>query len=90
MDFIEKTLINAEWKFARTMTWNPHHYTLKKTWQDKKLFQNIVYFINDFGEKELYKKTYYKVLYLGDYKYWTMDKVLTDVVLINRKPKNVL
>lgn len=90
MQFVEKTLLNAEWKFAKTMPWNPHHYTLKQTWKDKTLFQNIVYFINDFGKAEEFKKSLYTVLYLGDYKYWTMDKVLTDVVLINRKPKNVL
>ena len=90
MRFIEKTLLNAKWKFAKTMPWNPHSYTLKETWQDKTLFQNVVYFINDFGKKEEYKKSLYTVLYLGDYKYWTMDRVLTDVVLINRKPKNVL
>ena len=90
MRFIEKTLLNAEWKFAKTMPWNPHYYTLKKTWQNKTLFQNVVYFINDFGKKEEYKKSLYTVLYLGDYKYWTMDRVLTDVILINRKSKNVL
>lgn len=89
MHFVEKTLLNAEWKFAKTMPWNPHHYTLKEKWKDKQLFQNIVYFINDFGKDEKFKNSFYKVLYLGDYKYWTMSLDLTKVILINRKPKNV-
>ena len=89
MSFIETTLLNAQWKFAKTMPWNPHHYTLKKTWQNKTLFQNVVYFINDFGKKEEFKKKMYTVLYLGDYKYWTMHHDLTQVILINRKDKNV-
>ena len=89
MDFIEKTLMNAKWKFAKTMPWNPHFYTLKETWEDKVLFQNVVYFINDFGKKEEFKKRYYKILYLGDFKYWTMHHDLTQVILINRKDKNV-
>lgn len=56
MRFIETTLLNAKWKFAKTMPWNPHSYTLKETWDNKTLFQNVVYFINDFGKKEEFKK----------------------------------
>ena len=52
----ETTLLNAKWKFAKTMPWNPHSYTLKETWDNKTLFQNVVYFINDFGKKEEFKK----------------------------------
>ena len=89
MRFIEKTLLNAKWKFAKTMPWNPHYYTLKKTWKNKTLFQNVVYFINDFGKKEEFKNRMYTVLYLGDYKYWSMSNDKNEVILINRKDKNV-
>jgi len=88
MQFVEKTLLNAKWKFAKTMPWNPHSYTLKETWKDKTLFQNVVYFINDFGKKEEFKNKMYTVLYLGDYKYWSMSNDKNEVILINRKDKN--
>ena len=43
MRFIETTLLNAKWKFAKTMSWNPYSYTLKETWDNKTLFQNVVF-----------------------------------------------
>ncbi len=89
MDEIQEALENASWKFAKTMPYNPHHYSLKQTWSDKELFKKIVYMINNFGKKEWFKKKLYNILYLGEYKYWCMEHNENVVILINRKPKDV-
>ena len=88
-DDIQQALEKASWKFTKTMPYNPHHYTLKHTWSDKKLFKKIVYTINKLGKKEMYKNKIYNILYLGEYKYWTMVPDENQVILINRKPKDV-
>ena len=59
-------------------------------WENQKLFEQIVFYIQQYGNKERFKHKYYTQLYLGEYKYWTMGYPINQTILINRKPKNIL
>ena len=89
--YVKSILENCDWKFAKTMaSYNPHSYTLKKTWDNPVLFENVVFYIQHFGVSELFKYKHYTQLYLGEFKYWTMGEPVKQTILINRKPKNIL
>ena len=89
--YVKNILESQTFKFAKTMaSHNPHSYTLKKTWENQKLFEQIVFYIQQYGNKERCKHKYYTQLYLGEYKYWTMGYPINQTILINRKPKNIL
>jgi len=63
---------------------NPHAYSMKWEWKDKKLFEAIVLFIRENGKKEYFYKTPYFYFYANGYKYWTMGAPLNKTILINR------
>ena len=86
MTLVEVTelLLTAEFQFAKTMPKTPHHYTLRKTWEDEGVFEEVVQFIRDHGREEMYFQAAYIYLYLEGHKYWTMGAPLDQTVLINR------
>lgn len=67
------------------MPHNPHFYTLKSTWTNKRTFDEVVKAIRTYGVREKYKNSWYTVLYTKDYKYWTMGAPISQTILINRK-----
>ena len=78
-------LYNATYKFAKTMRYNPHHYTLVYSWEKRAEFLEAVALIRRLGVNEPYKGKDYMVLnYMGS-KFWSMDDNINDTVLINRK-----
>lgn len=84
---VRRILEGKRWIFAKTMADNPHHYTLRREWgkDGAKLFGEVVKFIYKDGIREQYAGYWYKVLYLGEYKYWAMGAPVAETVLINRK-----
>lgn len=99
----KRLLEGREWTFAKTMPHNPHHYSLRKKWENDDDFVWVVRFIRQYGIKERYppkpaRGATYVVLYLDDYKYWTFGARIEpgpwdrriDTSLINRKPANVV
>lgn len=72
------------WVFAKTMPENPHHYTQRKEWKDDALFCDVVLFIRAEGQTEIFKGRRFKVLVVGEYKYWTVGEPLPACRLINR------
>lgn len=83
MDII-KEITSKSYRFAKTMPNNPHYYSLKKEWDNESNFFKACQYIKDNGKVEFYKGYPYTVLYIEKYKYWTMDKIIKDTVLINR------
>jgi hypothetical protein len=69
---IALTLESKNWIFAKTMPQNPHWYTLKKQWSNNDDFDGVVKFIRANGYKEKFKNSWYTLLNLNGYKYWTM------------------
>lgn len=73
------------WKFARTLSHNPHHYTLRETWKRDDDFDKAVQAIRDHAVEEKFGKKTYQVCYLGTFKYWTMGAPIDETILINKK-----
>lgn len=80
----ERYVVRSEWTFARTMSENPHEYSLRSTAQPGE-FDRAVRYIREHGHMETYFGKPYKVLHFHDHKYWTMGAALTETILINRK-----
>ena len=85
---VKSFLINAKWRFAKSMPKIPHSYTRKSEWENKEDFEKTVIFIRNNGLPENFWKKTYIYFYLGDYKYWTMGAPLEKTILINRAVTN--
>lgn len=83
---IANCLESKNWIFAKTMPENPHWYTLRKEWEDNRLFDAVVRFIRDYGYQEKFKRSWYTMMNFNGYKYWTMGAPINQTILINRKP----
>ena len=85
---IETNLISNFWHFAKTMPQIPHWYTRAREWNNPSEFAEAVDLIKKKGVRELWKgNQYYNYLYIGNYKYWTMEKddvPTSEHILINR------
>ncbi|HUV66266.1 MAG TPA: hypothetical protein VMW24_20410, partial [Sedimentisphaerales bacterium] len=87
---LTKHLEAHEYQFAKTMPQIPHWYTLRKKWEDGKVFEEVVQAIRDLGEirpwpappkKARYRHTYFDA---GEWSYWSMGAPLEKTILINR------
>ncbi len=67
-------LINAQYKFAYTMKYMPHWYTVRATWSDDRQYLDALEIIDEYGEDVKFGKKTYKYLYIGEYKYWAMHE----------------
>lgn len=83
-DMVGRALLDAEYRFAKTMPEHPHWYTLRKTWDDHDLFEGVVQFIYDNGYREKFGRAYYKRLDVNGMKYWCMNAPPPKTILINR------
>ena len=89
MEKITKILNSVKFTFAKSMPKFPHEYTLRKDWDDDKMFCDVAHYIRNNGKKEYWGGKNYIYLYLYGYKYWTMGNIIsyTDkrkTILINR------
>lgn len=85
-DDVARSLIRAEWIFAKTMPHNPHWYTLRKKWTGPALFEDVVAYIREHGYTYRFGRRDYLQLNINDHYYWTMGAPLAETILINRKP----
>jgi len=87
---LTKHLESHDYRFAKTMPQIPHFYTLRKNWEDDKLFEGVVQAIRDLGEIRPWpappKKPWHKHSYFdaGEWSYWSMGAPLDKTILINR------
>ncbi len=87
---VQFVIENSRWIFAKTYANTaPHEYTLLQD-ADKDTFDAFVKHINSNLVKEPFYRTWFYYCYIGEYKYWTMEKVGEQCTLINRaKIENV-
>jgi hypothetical protein len=81
---IEYNLQGSQFIFAKTMPEIPHWYSLRSSWKDQFMFDKTVQYIRDHGEKEQFENKFYIYLWLGDYKYWTLDGLIDKILFINK------
>lgn len=82
---VEEQLSKLRWQYAKTYPRAPHEYTVL-AWNPeiKQFMVDFAHFIVDNGRDEFYYGHKFKVLDIGEYKYWTMDFPLEKTDLINR------
>ena len=81
----ETFLSSLRWQYAKTYPTCPHEYTCL-SWQSE-IKQQMIDFarlIQEAGYTERFGKRDYRVLVIGNMKYWTMDFPLENTDLINR------
>jgi len=83
MNIIQE-ITSKSYRFAKTMPNNPHFYSIKREWNNDENFFKACQYIRDNGKVEFYKGYPYVVLYIDNYKYWTMDRNIRDTEIINR------
>ncbi len=81
----EKYLQSLKWQYAKTYPSAPHEYTCL-AWKPDTKHQMVDFarLIQDEGFTEIFEKREYKILVIGEMKYWTMDFPLENTDLINR------
>lgn len=82
-------LTQARWRFAKTLAYMPHYYTRRADWANQDDFVWICKYIAEHAVQDTFKLTgkyVYKYLYLGEWKYWVMerDKPAEMQILINK------
>jgi len=87
-DEVNLHLLNAQFRFAKSMPEIPHWYTLRETWNDQ-AFVEVAKYIRQHGRSERFGNKTYIYYYLNGYKYWTMGCPLhncpkTGTILINK------
>lgn len=85
LDFMGQALLSRNWIFAKTMTYDPHWYTLRKEWRDDPLFDKVVETLRRAGYDETYNGKKSRAFNMNGMKYWTMGAPVPATILINRK-----
>ncbi len=78
---IQKWVESHEWTFAKTYAhFAPHEYIVrtKLSTEDSAIFGEIFQHIYKNGEDEMLFKRNWRVMFIGDYKYWFYSKLLDD------------
>ena len=88
-DKAERLLKNNPYHFAKTLSHIPHCYTRRREWASDRDFTWICKYISKHGIEDTFSQTgnyVYTYLYIGKYKYWVMEKNVSDEkqILINR------
>lgn len=80
-----RLLERQDWIYAKTMPENPHHYTLRKKWQNDDDFVWSVNTLRKLGYKAYYGGRPYIQIDVNEHFYWTMGAPVLRTILINRK-----
>lgn len=86
--YAAECLTRADYAFAKTMPKHPHHYTLRKDWNDED-FVKTVEIMRQYGYPEHFYRKQFIRFNVNQYKYWTMGEPINKdgqpwTILINR------
>ncbi len=86
-EFVGDTLESMEWVFAKTMSKNPHFYSVREKFRNDSTFLQLVSHIRSFGKLVEFEGIIYRVWTHKKHSYWSMpsDLLNEDVDLLNRK-----
>ena len=80
---LQELLSSAQFKFAKTMPWLPHYYTLRDKW-DLDKFKEAVIALRALGTPRRFGKREFIYYDFGGNTYWTMGDTIENTILINR------
>lgn len=85
----EKFVESLRWQYAKSYPTAPHEYSVLR-WnpENKDKFIDFANTIIEYGRDEKFYSKMFRVLDLGEYKYWTMDFPIENTDLINRTYNN--
>ena len=84
-EFVGDLCERQKWKFAKTMPWCPHFYTLKDTWDDPVLYRDVVAWILENGHLRIWGKQKPKMYFdWNEWRYWPMTTEPDESILFNR------
>ena len=86
---LTENLRNAEYKFAKTMPYMPHFYTVGDKWNDKKDFYWTCHAIKKIGILQFFMGKPRNYFYLDGWRYWIMSDDPNMCKIINRERENV-
>ena len=86
---VDKLLMDASFRFAKSMPKFPHYYTLRNTWINDSEFVDVVLFMRANGIVEKWNNRNFVYDYANGFKYWTMGNPVcyedkSKTILINR------
>lgn len=86
MDFndVAKLLLEAEYKFAKSMPTMPHWYTLAETWDSREDFEKVVQYIRDSGYTKRFGRKIFTYIDVNGHQYWSYGDPVPDTILINK------
>lgn len=87
---VNEILDSKSWRQSTSKRYEktPHSYSLRKDWEDKKLFKEVCDFMRKNSVKEPFFRTFFMYYYHGNHKYWVMG-VNEDWDIINRADKEL-
>lgn len=94
-DFIRVAMLLScrKYTFAKTLSSNPHHYTVRKTWENDADFVFVVEQMRKYGWVGTFAGVEYTYYDCNGYTYWTMGAPIDldgkpHTIIINRKRKH--
>lgn len=94
-DFVRvaNLLTNRPYTFAKTLANNPHHYTVRKNWENDEDFVFVVEQMRKYGWVGTFANVEYTYFDCNGYTYWTMGAPINldgkpHTIIINRKRKH--
>lgn len=80
-DFVKR----CRWTTAKTMPKNPHEYIVKGETADPEEYERFFRYIFENHYIEWFWRKPYKMVTIGEYKYWIMTDDISESRIINRK-----
>ena len=72
------------WTASKSYPRNPHEYVVKEFCARPELWDGVVQYIRDNGQRERFYRATYSYLYVGEWKYWSMGAPIAETIIINR------
>lgn len=82
---IEELVNSFTWTFAKTMPTNPHEYIVRRQTASEEDYVRLYNYIMENHYIEWFWRKPYKMVRIGDYKYWIMTDDIRESRIINRK-----
>ncbi len=86
---LQEILLRASFRFAKSMPYLPHYYTLRKMWDSDQIFDDAVNKIRELGIPRAFGKRQFIYYDFGGNTYWTMGDPVPETILINRAERRV-
>jgi len=86
--YLAENLTAHKYRFASSMPYIPHFYSLRKNWEDENKFEKCVSLIREYGYQKSFGKRTFTYFDINEHQYWTMGSALSKTTLINRAVTN--